>query len=240
VRGTTAGRRRACTSVLGHVKLRTSFYRRTEWPVRPAGDRPGSGGGLTASTAGEEEEGTDLRVLGVDPGTIRCGWGLVECDGPRLRHLDSGVIEAGRGDISARLQHVYGSLLSVMTGYQPDSFSLERNFVSRNVQSAFRLGEARGVAMAAAAAAGIPVTEYTPMMIKKSVVGYGRADKVQVQTAVQRLLGLGALPATDAADALAAAICHGLTGSVQIRVAEAVSLRGVTRGRSRSWRSIRG
>ncbi len=180
-----------------------------------------------------------MRVLGVDPGTVRCGWGVVECDGPRLLHLDSGVIDAGRGDIAARLLQIYRELLSVMSSHQPDCFSLERNFVARNVQSAFRLGEARGVAMAAAAAAGITLAEYTPMMIKKSVVGYGRADKLQVQNAVQRLLSLGSLPESDAADALAAAICHGLSGTVLHRVAEAVSLRGVTRGRGRSWRSIR-
>jgi crossover junction endodeoxyribonuclease RuvC len=154
--------------------------------------------------------------------------------------VDSGVIEAGRGDISARLQQIYSELLSVMNQHQPGCFSLERNFVARNVQSAFRLGEARGVAMAAAASAKVALTEYTPMMIKKSVVGYGRADKLQVQTAVQRLLSLAALPATDAADALAAAICHGLSGTLQTRIAEAVSLRGVTRGRGRSWRSVRG
>ena len=181
-----------------------------------------------------------MRVLGVDPGTVRCGWGVVDCDGPRLVHRDSGVIDAGRGDIASRLLHVYRDLLSVMSEHQPDCFSLERNFVARNVQSAFRLGEARGVAMAAAASAAIRVSEYTPMMIKKSVVGYGRADKLQVQAAVQRLLGLGDLPASDAADALAAAICHGLSGTVEQRITEALSLRGISRGRGRSWRSVRG
>jgi len=181
-----------------------------------------------------------LRVLGVDPGTIRCGWGVVDCDGSRLVHVASGVVDAGRGDVAGRLLVVHRELLGVISSHAPASFSLERNFVARNVQSAFRLGEARGVAMAAAAAAGLVVNEYTPMMIKKAVVGYGRAEKSQVQAAVQRLLNLDSLPETDAADALAAALCHGLAGTFQARIADAVSLRGVTRGRGRSWRSVRG
>jgi crossover junction endodeoxyribonuclease RuvC len=181
-----------------------------------------------------------VRVLGVDPGTIRCGWGVVDFDGPRLVHVASGVIDAGRGEIAARLLLIHRDLLSVISDHQPTVFSLERNFVARNVQSAFRLGEARGVAMAAAAATGLTVGEYTPMMIKKSVVGYGRAEKGQVQAAVQRLLSLAAEPESDAADALAAALCHGLAGAFQSRVADAVTLRGVTRGRGRSWRSVRG
>lgn len=180
-----------------------------------------------------------LRVLGVDPGTIRCGWGVVSCDGPRLVHVASGVIDAGRGDIAARLALVYRDLLEVVAEHGPTAFSLERNFVARNVQSAFRLGEARGVAMAAAAASGLTPTEYTPMMIKKAVVGYGRAEKGQVQTAVQRLLGLADLPAPDAADALAAALCLGLAGRFEARVADALSLRGAARARGRSWRAVR-
>lgn len=181
-----------------------------------------------------------MRVLGVDPGTIHCGWGVVEFDGPRITHVGSGVIEAGSGEIAARLLLVHRGLGEVIASLSPTLFSLERNFVARNVQSAFRLGEARGVAMAAAAAAGLPVSEYTPMTIKKAVVGYGRADKAQVQEAVRRLLGLESVPSSDAADALAAALCHGLAGSFQARVIDAVSLRGVTRGRGRSWRSVRG
>jgi crossover junction endodeoxyribonuclease RuvC len=181
-----------------------------------------------------------VRVLGVDPGTIRCGWGVVDFDGPRLLHVASGTIDAGRGEIAARLLYIHRDLLDVISLHQPNIFSLERNFVARNVQSAFRLGEARGVAMAAAAASGLVVGEYTPMMIKKAVVGYGRAEKAQVQAAVQRLLSLSELPEADAADALAAALCHGLAGVFQARVTDAVSLRGVTRGRGRSWRSVRG
>lgn len=181
-----------------------------------------------------------MRVLGVDPGTIRCGWGVVDVDGPRLVRVASGVIDAGRGEIATRLLVVHRGLLDVIDGQRPVVFSLERNFVARNIQSAFRLGEARGVAMAAAASAGLPVSEYTPMMIKKAVVGYGRAEKAQVQVAVRRLLSLEALPEADEADALAAALCHGLAGSFESRVSDAVSLRGLSRGKGRSWRSVRG
>ncbi len=181
-----------------------------------------------------------MRVLGVDPGTIRCGWGVVEIEGSRLARVASGVIEAGRGEIATRLLVVHRGLLDVISSHAPEVFSLERNFLARNIQSAFRLGEARGVAMAAAASAGLPVSEYTPMMIKKAVVGYGKAEKAQVQTAVQRLLSLEALPAVDEADALAAALCHGLAGVFEARLADAVSLRGLTRVRGRSWRSVRG
>ncbi|HEY2775675.1 MAG TPA: crossover junction endodeoxyribonuclease RuvC [Candidatus Binatia bacterium] len=181
-----------------------------------------------------------MRVLGVDPGTVRCGWAVVELTGPRLEHLGSGVIDAGRGAVCDRLLVIHRALIDVIESLKPDAFSLERNFVARNVQSAFRLGEARGVAMAAAAAAGLGVAEYTPMMIKKAVVGYGRAEKLQVQMAVQRLLSLPELPMPDAADALAAALCHGLSGAFQSRVADSVSLRGLSRLRGRSWRTVRG
>lgn len=181
-----------------------------------------------------------MRVLGVDPGTIRCGWAVVECNGPRLVHVASGVIDAGRGELAVRLLTVHRQLGDFIAAHRPEAVSLERNFVARNVQSAFRLGEARGVAMAAAAAAGLPIAEYTPMMVKKAVVGYGRADKAQVQMAVHRLLGLDAVPEPDAADALAAALCHGLSGALQGRIADAVSVRGLTRLRGRSWRTVRG
>lgn len=188
-----------------------------------------------------------MRVLGVDPGTVTCGWGIVECRGPQLVHVCSGAVHAaaaGRRDVSLRLAFIYSSLLEVIDAHRPDELSLERNFLARNVQSAFRLGEARGVAMAAAAARGLRVSEYTPMTVKQSVVGYGRADKQQVQLAVQRLLSLAELPVTDTADALAAALCHGLAGQfqakVQARLGETLGPRAASRVRARSWRTVRG
>jgi crossover junction endodeoxyribonuclease RuvC len=163
-----------------------------------------------------------LRVLGVDPGTVRTGWGVIECEGRRLRYVDSGVIVAGRGEVGKRLAAVYSGLRDVIARLDPSVLSLERNFLARNVQSAFRLGEARGVAMAAAAAADVTLCEYTPATIKKSVVGHGRADKADVQSAVIRLLMLVARPREDEADALAAAACHGVCRGFESRLAVAL------------------
>ncbi len=163
-----------------------------------------------------------MRVLGVDPGTIVTGWGVVDCEGARMVRVASGVISAGRKDLPLRLFRIYEGLVTVIREHGPEHTSLERNFLARNVQSAFRLGEARGVAMAASAACGLPLSEYTPMTVKKAVVGYGRADKAQVQAAVARLLGVADALKEDEADALATALCHGLTGDFEARVRTAL------------------
>ena len=179
-----------------------------------------------------------MRILGIDPGTMRTGWGVVEGRGSELVYIASGVICAGRGDLPTRLADIYGGLTEVGRMHAISEVSLEKNFLARNVQSAFRLGEARGVAMAAAADFGAEVREYVPTAVKKSVVGYGRADKRQVQAAVVRLLALDHEPAEDAADALAVALCHVLTGAFVAKVrsaAEGAALAGpgdsVNRGR---------
>jgi crossover junction endodeoxyribonuclease RuvC len=118
---------------------------------------------------------------------------------------------------------IYAELGEVARKHVPDAFSLERNFLARNVQSAFRLGEARGVAMAAAALAGLPLAEYTPATVKKTVTGHGGARKSQVQEAVLRLLALSGRLAVDEADALAVAACHALRTRYQSRVSEALA-----------------
>lgn len=151
-----------------------------------------------------------MRILGVDPGTIKAGWGVVDCQGSRWEHVASGTLAVGRGELSGRLARIYDGIVRVLDDHAPEEASLERNFLARNVLSAFRLGEARGVVMAAVASRGLPVHEYAPAVIKKAVVGYGRADKNQVQEAVVRMLSLPAKPPEDAADALATALCHGL------------------------------
>jgi crossover junction endodeoxyribonuclease RuvC len=162
-----------------------------------------------------------VRVLGVDPGTVITGWGVIDCHRGQLRHVDSGTIRAGRGNLPARLAMIYAELGKIAGMYGPDAFSLERNFLARNVQSAFRLGEARGVAMAAAALAGLPLAEYTPATVKKTVTGHGGARKSQVQEAVLRLLALSGRLAVDEADALAVAACHALRMRYQSRVSVA-------------------
>ena len=163
-----------------------------------------------------------MRVLGVDPGSMVTGWAVVDCNGGVLERVASGTIRVGRGELGVRLGRIYAQLARVIECYRPAVLSLERNFLARNVQSAFRLGEARGVAMAAAAGAAMDTHEYTPATIKKALVGHGRADKGQVQAAVTRLFGLSATPAEDEADALAAAACHGFRRRYDEKVGAAV------------------
>jgi len=165
----------------------------------------------------------DVRVLGVDPGTVVTGWGVVDCEGRSLARVASGTIRVGRGDLSQRLALVYAELAKVIALHRPRVMSLERNFVARNVQSAFRLGEARGVAMAAAAAADVSLAQYTPATIKKSVVGHGRAEKSHVQAAVVRIFSLDTSPTEDEADALATAVCHGLRHGFDEKVGAALA-----------------
>jgi crossover junction endodeoxyribonuclease RuvC len=150
-----------------------------------------------------------MRVIGVDPGNAVTGFGVVERSGS-LQYVVAGTVR-GRGIIPRpqRLATIYQKLLELLDRYTPDVMSLERSFVAINVQSAFALGEARAVAMLAAAHRGLDVFEYTPTDVKLSVAGYGRADKRQVKQMVRRTLMLndGEL-ADDAADALAIALCY--------------------------------
>ena len=159
---------------------------------------------------------SSLRVLGVDPGTVRTGWGVIERRGRSLEFRAAGVI-ATRGfhSLPERLRVIYTGLVEVIHNWTPHVLSLEKAFLAYNVQSAFRLGEARGVALLAAAQAGLRIAEYNATEIKTAVVGYGRAEKLQVQKAVFAQLSGGEKPETlglpvskDATDALAAAICH--------------------------------
>jgi crossover junction endodeoxyribonuclease RuvC len=167
-----------------------------------------------------------VRVLGVDPGTVVTGWGVLDCDRGRLARVASGTIQLGRGEVSLRLATLYDHLREILIEHEPCVMSLERNFVARNVQSAFRLGEARGVAMAAAAGAGVALSEYSPATIKKSVVGHGRADKAQVQAAICRLLSIAEVPSPDEADALAAGACHAFHKKYDAKVAAALDKAG--------------
>jgi crossover junction endodeoxyribonuclease RuvC len=152
-----------------------------------------------------------MRVLGIDPGSVVTGFGVIDHEGGRMRHVAAGTIRpSARVHGAERLLLVYRGLLGVIDSYAPTMMSLERGFMAVNIQSAFRLGEARAVAMLAAAERGIALHEYTPTEVKMAVAGFGRADKAQVQTMVRRTLGLDpALAlADDASDALALAACH--------------------------------
>lgn len=161
-----------------------------------------------------------MRVLGVDPGTVATGWGVIDQAGQRLTYVAGGVIRS-RGPLPQRLARVYEEACRILSEFAPGCVSLEKTFVGENVQSAFRLGEARGAILVASAQAAVPVTEYSPAEIKVAVAGNGRAAKEQVQIMVARLLCLTAALAGDEADALGAAICHLHTHSFTERVSDA-------------------
>ncbi|HYB90763.1 MAG TPA: crossover junction endodeoxyribonuclease RuvC [Candidatus Binataceae bacterium] len=152
-----------------------------------------------------------MRVLGVDPGSAVTGFGVVEGRPGDFRFIAAGVIRTSSIERAPnRLKRIHEQLLAAIDAYRPDAVSLERSFVAANVQSAFRLGEARAMAMLAAAERGLPLEEYPPNQVKLAVAAFGHADKSQVKYMVRRTLGLAAdyeLP-DDAADALAIAICH--------------------------------
>jgi crossover junction endodeoxyribonuclease RuvC len=151
-----------------------------------------------------------VRVFGIDPGSERTGYGCIETDGSRHRIVTCGAVAApASAPFSDKLCEIHRRLADLLAEHRPESVAIENIFYAANVRSALKLGHARGVAMLAAAQAGVVVVEYTPAEIKRAVVGYGRAEKHQVQHMVKLLLGLAAVPTPDdAADALAVAICH--------------------------------
>ena len=155
---------------------------------------------------------TSLVVLGVDPGSQRTGWGIIAEQSGVLRLVDCGIIRTtsgGEKEFSRRLAVIYRQLADVVGRYRPQEAAIEEVFTARNAASALKLGQARGVAVAACAAHGVPVSDYEPTLVKKSVVGTGRAEKEQVAFMVRRLLNVrGEGWALDTTDALAVAICH--------------------------------
>ncbi len=179
-----------------------------------------------------------MRIFGIDPGSHRTGYGCVESDGRRHRMIVCGTISApAHSPLADRLLAIHVGLRALITKHRPDCVAIEDIFHARNVRSALLLGHARGVALLAASEAGVPVAAYTPAEIKHAVVGYGRAEKRQVQSMVRLLLGLDAPPSPhDVADALAAAICH-----LHSRSPAAVEAPGAKGGAAglRSWRQYR-
>lgn len=151
-----------------------------------------------------------MRILGVDPGTVRTGYGVIDEINGSLGFLESGVIRTSpTHSIPRRLKRIYSGLQGVIEQYRPDVISIENIFLAHNPRSALKLGHARGVAILAAVNRDLDVYEYTPAEVKKTIVGFGRADKSQVQQMVKRLLSLSDSPLSlDASDALALAICH--------------------------------
>ena len=151
-----------------------------------------------------------MLVLGIDPGTAITGYGLVREAGDQLQAVAYGAITTPSDwALPQRLRKIYGDLTALIREYSPTESAVEQLFFSRNVKTALAVGQARGVVLLAMADGGLPVHEYTPLQVKQSVVGYGRAEKAQVQELVKLLLGLAAVPQPDdVADALAVAICH--------------------------------
>ncbi|HHU91971.1 MAG TPA: crossover junction endodeoxyribonuclease RuvC [Halanaerobiaceae bacterium] len=161
-----------------------------------------------------------MLILGIDPGLAIVGYSLIEKKGNKYRVCDYGVIKTSAGETnSQRLLNIYQELTDLINTYQPEEMAVEELFFNKNAKTAIEVGQARGVILLAGAQAGIKVAEYTPLQVKQSVVGYGRATKDQVQQMVKALLNLSSLPKPDdAADALAVAICHGNSRTIISKV----------------------
>lgn len=150
-----------------------------------------------------------MRILGIDPGSRNTGFGVVETTGGnKINYVTSGHIKTEGEEFFQRLKDIFEGVSSVILNYKPDCVAIEDVFVNKNVNSALKIGHARGAAMVAVANFNLQLFEYAPRYIKKSVVGYGGAEKDQVQQMVMMILGIASKPQADAADALACAICH--------------------------------
>lgn len=152
-----------------------------------------------------------MRIIGIDPGYAIMGWGILDLKGNKFSIVDYGSITTDAGvDAAKRLQHIYAELGAIIAKYEPEEAAIEELFFNNNAKTVILVGEARGIAVLACANAGLEISEYTPLQIKQALVGYGRADKKQVQAMVKAILNLKEVPRPDdTADAVAAAICHG-------------------------------
>ena len=150
-----------------------------------------------------------IRILGIDPGLRRTGWGVVEIAGNRLGFLDCGsVLTDNRAALAARLLAIHDGLMRILDEYRPDEAAVEATFVNKDATATLKLGQARGIAMVVPAKAGMPVAEYAPNLVKKSIVGAGHGDKAQVRMMIGVLLPKADPASDDAADALAVAVTH--------------------------------
>ncbi len=170
-------------------------------------------------------------IIGIDPGSRLTGFGVIRMEGSKYHYLASGCVRVEGEGISHRLQQIYAGLQEVIQTYQPAEAGIEQVFMHKNPGSALKLGQARGVAIVAAAMTAIPVAEYSARQIKQSVVGHGAAKKEQVQHMVRVLLNLSGIPQVDAADALAVALCHAHSRQSLIKLASSSSSKVRTRYR---------
>jgi crossover junction endodeoxyribonuclease RuvC len=178
-----------------------------------------------------------VRIFGVDPGSAHTGYGCIDTSGGRHRVLASGALSPPAGSaFPEKLRAIHDGLAALLAEHRPETVAIEDLFYARNARSALKLGHVRGVAILAASEAGLPVVEYTPAEVKLAVVGYGRAEKQQVQQMVSLLLGLDPPPSRlDVTDALAVAVCH----AHSIRPGAADDPPVAPRGKPRSWRQYR-
>jgi len=169
-------------------------------------------------------------ILGIDPGSRITGFGVIEVNQGKLRYLDSGCIRLSQEIITERLQDIFVGIETIIQTYAPKTAAIEQVFMHQNPGAALKLGQARGAAIVSISRFSIPIAEYSARQVKQSVVGYGAADKQQVQQMVCHMLNLPAAPQADAADALAIAICHAHTK------ASLSGITGVTQTRRGRWR----
>jgi crossover junction endodeoxyribonuclease RuvC len=158
------------------------------------------------------------RILGIDPGSRRTGYGIIDMNQGRAVWVGSGCIRINGEDLAARLRILTQGLMQILDQHQPEMVAVEQVFMHRNADSALKLGQARGAAISTVALRHLPVHEYTPTQIKKAVVGKGNAAKSQIQHMIRVMLGLNTLPQEDAADALAVALCHAHTSQTLTRM----------------------
>jgi crossover junction endodeoxyribonuclease RuvC len=163
-----------------------------------------------------------MRTIGIDPGTARMGWGVVDVQGGQLSLVEYGVLTTPAGmPQPERLLRLHQGLVELLARHRPDAAAIEELFFGKNVNTAITVGQARGVALLAMAQAGVAISEYKPVVVKQAVAGYGGADKKQMQEMVRITLSMAAIPRPDdAADALAIAICHAYTGPTIARMKE--------------------
>jgi crossover junction endodeoxyribonuclease RuvC len=165
-----------------------------------------------------------IRILGLDPGLARMGWGVIDVSGTKLSHVAHGVLTSdAKSDLGARLMALHSALCDVIAEWRPASIAVEQAFVHKDPSAALKLGHARAIALLAAAQAGLDIAEYAPNHIKKCVAGAGHADKGQVLAMVRRLLPTAHVEQEDAADALAAAIAHAHLATTRAKIAAALA-----------------
>lgn len=173
-------------------------------------------------------------IIGIDPGSRLTGYGIIEKDGHKLTFVDAGTIRTETTEMPERLKRIFAGIDRIVQYHGPTQAAVEQVFMAQNPDSALKLGQARGAAIAALVNLDLEVAEYTARQIKQAVVGYGAADKDQVQMMVMKLLNLSIKPQQDAADALAAAICHAHASGSMSKLAVLNALGGMARGRSRN------